>query len=41
MNLPNVRHILNNFFRVDTNDVPIIKEFFKKYADDKTYNEYI
>lgn len=41
MNLPNVRHILNNFFRLDKNNVPIINAFFKKYADDKTYNEYI
>ena len=41
MNLPNVRYILNNFFRLNKKNIPVINEFFKKYADDKTYNEYI
>jgi type IV secretory pathway TraG/TraD family ATPase VirD4 len=41
INLANVRHILNNFLKLDKNEQPIINEFFKKYADDKTLNEYI
>ena len=48
MNLANVRYLLNSFgktTRVKNEDgeieiVPVIEEFFKRYADDKTFNEY-
>lgn len=44
MNLANVRYLLNNFGRVKVeNDevVPVIEEFIKRYADDKTFSEYV
>jgi type IV secretory pathway TraG/TraD family ATPase VirD4 len=40
MNLANVRHILNNFMKLDKDNTPIIDDFFKMYTDDKTFNEY-
>jgi type IV secretion system protein VirD4 len=40
MNLANVRYLLNNFLKLDDDKKPIIDEFFKRYADDKTFNEF-
>lgn len=41
MNLANVRYLLNNFrIELDDEKKEPINEFVKRYADDKTFNEY-